>query len=87
MTPDKMRARSQQKVAQVTDLMTLLHLRHECKEKLSPEGFIEKVVFWVDDEPYPSIAPEAAGVEAQEGSQPAKEEEAVSETQDAGEAS
>lgn len=71
MTPDEMRARSSEKVKQIMDLMRSLNVRVEAREKLGMDGFIEKMVFWIDDENYPSPAPET---EAQEEAAPAAEE-------------
>ena len=52
MTPEKMKEKSAQKVGQVIDLMNLLQLRVEARERVNEQGFIEKVVFWIDDEKY-----------------------------------
>jgi hypothetical protein len=52
MTPEKMKEKSAQKVGQVIDLMNLLQLRVEARERMNEQGFIEKVVFWIDDEKY-----------------------------------
>lgn len=52
MTNDEARTKSAAKVKQVMELMKVLHLRVEAKERISPEGFVEKIVFWVDDENY-----------------------------------
>lgn len=48
-----MKARSKEKIKQVMDLMNSLHLRQEARERLTPGGFLEKTVFWIDDEQYP----------------------------------
>lgn len=53
MTPDEMRARSKEKVKMITDLARTLHIKIECREKITEEGFIEKVIFFVDNEKYP----------------------------------
>jgi len=55
MTPKQMQENSAKKVQQVIDLMKVLHIRVEVKEKLDMKtGFIEKLVFWIDDENYPT---------------------------------
>jgi hypothetical protein len=65
ITPEQARALSQQKVKQINDLMQLLHVRMECKEFVTPEGYIEKGVIFIDAENYniikeevPAVAPE-----------------------------
>lgn len=77
MSPEEMRAKSADKVKQVTDLMKLLHLTVEAKERVSPEGFIEKMVYWTDSEPYPSAVPTDAPASEEAGStgEETKEEE------------
>ncbi len=65
MTPDKMREQSTVKVKQVLDLMKVLNLRIEARERLSQDGFIEKLVFWIDDEKYVPAA-EAVGPATEE---------------------
>lgn len=52
-----MQKASAAKVKQVTDLMKLLHLRTEVRTKMNQQGFIEDMVFWIDDEEYPSTIP------------------------------
>lgn len=52
MTPEQMQARSKEKVQQVLNLMKTLHLKVEAKQKISPEGFLENQIFWIDDEKY-----------------------------------
>ncbi len=47
-----MRNRSAAKVKQVTEMMNILHLRMEARERMNEQGFIEKIVFWIDDEQY-----------------------------------
>jgi len=54
MTPEQMRAKSAEKVKQVMDLMTSLNLKVEARERIDEGGFIEKLVFWIDNEKYPS---------------------------------
>jgi len=54
MTPDEMRASSQKKFNQITDLMKLLQVSFMPREKITPDGFIEKVVVFTDDEKYPA---------------------------------
>lgn len=53
MSPDEMRAQSANKVKQVMELMKVLHIRVEARERITPEGFVEKVIFWIDEEKYP----------------------------------
>lgn len=50
-----MRERSADKVKQIVELMKVLHLRVEARERVSEQGFIERIVFWIDDEKY--VAP------------------------------
>lgn len=52
MTPDEMRAQSGEKVKRIMELMGSLNIRVEARERMTPEGFIEKTVFWIDDEKY-----------------------------------
>jgi hypothetical protein len=61
MTPEEMQASSAAKVKQILELMQSLHVRSEARERISQDGFIEKTVFWIDDEQYPSPAPEPTG--------------------------
>lgn len=74
MSPQEMQQNSQKKVNQVFELLSLLKLRVEARERINQDGFIEKIVFWIDDEQYPSLAPEAAQPESP---QSAKEEAEV----------
>jgi hypothetical protein len=60
MTEKEMRAASAAKVKQVMDLMKLLHLEVEARQKINQQGFIEQVIFWVDNEKYPTDEPEVA---------------------------
>ena len=71
MTPEEMRASSAAKVKRIMELMQSLHVRVEARERISQEGFIEKTVFWIDDEQYPSPAAETPVSEAASGSEPA----------------
>lgn len=88
MTPEQMQARSQQKLAQINDLMKLLHVRCEVRERITPDGFIEKIIFYTDDEVYPSLSPEATGEKVPEEPKPETKEEAKEiSTDDAGKAS
>ncbi len=58
MDEKQMRERSAAKVKQVVDLMHSLQLRQEARERLNPQtGFIEKLVFWIDDEKYEAAPP------------------------------
>lgn len=59
MTPEQMRAQSASKVKQITELMKVLHIRVEARQRMSPEGFIENIVFWIDDEKYKAAEPAA----------------------------
>lgn len=52
MTEKEMRAASQAKVKQVMELMRVLHLEVEARQKINQQGFIEQVIFWVDNEKY-----------------------------------
>lgn len=61
MTPDQMRERSASKVKQITDMMKILNVRVEARERMDKEGFIDKMVFWIDEEPYKSPDSMATG--------------------------
>ncbi len=52
MTPDQMRQRSSDKVKQVTEMMKILNLRVEARQRVSEQGFLEQIVFWIDEEQY-----------------------------------
>lgn len=74
-----MRSSSAAKVKQIIELMNSLHVRNEVRERLDMNtGFIERFVFWIDDEQYPSPAPTGATgptAEAPTGaSEPAQQE-------------
>lgn len=56
MTQEEMRASSQRKHKQVHDLLLLLQCRFEAKDKVNPDGFIEKVIVFIDEEKYPQEA-------------------------------
>lgn len=59
MNEEEMRKRSSEKVKQVLGLIQALHLRYEIKEHITEEGFIEKTLFWIDEEKYPvAVRPE-----------------------------
>jgi hypothetical protein len=72
MTPEQMQKRSQEKVNQIQNLMAGLQVRAEAREHVNREGFIEKVVFWIDEEQYPTtqetpvVEPEQEGVKEHE---------------------
>ncbi len=57
MTEEQMRERSAAKVKQVMEMMKILHLRTEARERINEQGFIEKVVYWMDDEQYKPAEP------------------------------
>lgn len=59
MTPEQMQKRSGEKVKQVLDLMKLLNINTEVRTKMDKGGFIEDVVFWIDNEEYPAAEPVA----------------------------
>lgn len=52
MTPEQMRDRSASKVKQIMDMMRILSVRVEARERITESGFIEKIVYWIDDEAY-----------------------------------
>lgn len=55
MTPDEMRKSSSDKIQQVLNLMKILHVRIEAKDKVDLKtGMIDKAIFWIDDENYPA---------------------------------
>jgi len=53
MTPEQMKEQSSKKIKQIMDLMQVLHVKIEARQRISSQGFIESVVFWTDDEAYP----------------------------------
>lgn len=86
MTPQQMQENSAKKVQQVLDLMKSLYLKVEPRQRISQEGFLENMVFWIDDEKYPAAEPAspagqgdapAAPEPAQEGSASTGEEVAA----------
>lgn len=54
MTPEQMQEKSSMKVKQVMDMMALLNLRVEARQRVDRQGFIEMLTFWIDDEKYPA---------------------------------
>lgn len=74
MTPEKMRAKSAAKVKQVLELMKVLQIKAEARERISQDGFIENVVFYVDYEEYPAPAPEPEEKPAEQAPAPETEE-------------
>lgn len=83
MTPDQMRASSQKKFKQVDDLMSLLKVSFTAKDKLMPDGFIERVIVFTDNEEYPTAIPPSAMVPLEQ-KDPVKEEEVTTGEKDAG---
>jgi len=64
MSPEQMQQKSTDKVQQVVDLMKSLDLRIEARERMNKEGFIEKIVFWIDEEKYSEVnSPEVTNSE------------------------
>lgn len=53
MSPEQMKQRSGEKVKQVMNLVTALNLQLEARERINDGGFIENVIFWIDNEKYP----------------------------------
>lgn len=84
MTPEQIRARSVEKVKQVTDLMKLLHLRQECKERVDRDGFIEKQIVFVDDEQYPTVETTPTEPTSPEIVEGGSDDELASEDEDVG---
>ena len=82
MEPEQMRTRSAEKVKQVLGLMKALHLRYEIKEHVTNDGFIEKTLFWIDEERYPEpppvVTPEES-VKSDEVSEPQHDNEKTAE--------
>lgn len=75
MTPQEMQARSKEKVKQMMDLAKVLNLKIEARQRISQEGFIEHVVFWIDEEKYPAMpATPADSVKEGEGNSEVKED-------------
>lgn len=60
-----MQARSSEKVKQVMEMMKILHLKVEARQRVSKEMFIETTVVWTDDEKYPAAEPEGQTGEAE----------------------
>jgi len=58
MTPKQMQERSAEKVREVMSLIKSLNLKYEARERVGEGGFLEKVVFWIDEEKYPEVKPE-----------------------------
>lgn len=53
MNPDQMRARSREKIAQITTLAKQLQVVFKAKQHVDQDGFIENTVIFVDNENYP----------------------------------
>lgn len=53
MTPEEMQKRSNEKVAQINSLMNMLHIEVKAKDRIMPDGYIERVVVFIDHENYP----------------------------------
>lgn len=53
MTPEEIKAKTDAKVKQITDLCTLLKISFSAEEVMLPSGLIKKVVYYVDMEEYP----------------------------------
>lgn len=69
MKPEQMRESSQKKFKQITELMDLLQVTLMPREKITQDGFIEKVVIFTDNEQYP-VAPAEPEVPAEVPAQP-----------------
>lgn len=65
MSDEEKRAKSGVKLKQITDLMALLHVRVEAKQRIDDNGIIENIVFWSDHEQYPSAPTLPDGVNAE----------------------
>ncbi len=52
-----MQARSAEKVKQVLELMKSLEITAEIRTKMDQNGFIQDLVFWIDNEKYPAATP------------------------------
>ena len=63
MTPEQMKQRSGEKMKQVMSLVTALNLQLEARERINEGGFIENVIFWIDNEKYPQLQTEEEKVE------------------------
>jgi len=76
MTPEQMRAKSAEKVKQIQGLMEVLQVTVECRERVTPEGFIEKIALFIDREQYPQLpVKEEVTPETNEPETPANTEE------------
>ena len=53
MTPQEIKAKTDAKVKQVTDLCDLLKLSLSAEEVVTPSGIIRKVIYYLDMEEYP----------------------------------
>lgn len=58
MKPEEIHASSQAKLKQITDLMALLKMTVEPRERINEQGFIEKTIYWIDHEKYEQHPPE-----------------------------
>lgn len=56
MTPEEMRERSSAKMKQVLDLMRVLSVRVEARQRVDENGFIELMPFWIDEGKYQPAA-------------------------------
>lgn len=63
MSREEIQARTTEKLRKVDSLMKELHLRVEGRQRISKEGFIENLVFFIDEEQYPVDAPVETPVE------------------------
>lgn len=52
MIPEQIQAKSSEKVRQVLSFMEALNITVEARERVNAQGFIEKLVFWIDNEKY-----------------------------------
>ncbi len=53
MTPDEIKKRTEEKVTQVKKLCAELSLSLYGKQRLTPDGYIENVAYFLDTENYP----------------------------------
>jgi len=53
MTTEERNQRVQEKAKQINDLCNILHIREVARQWVNPEGFIESVVYYIDQEVYP----------------------------------
>lgn len=67
MTQKEIQQKSSEKIKQIMDLMKGLEVTVEVRERVDQQGFINKMVYWIDNEKYPTPEPEAVNVATGKG--------------------